>query len=352
MILTGCAATADPSGLLRERPDALVIPNAEKSRLPDITAGFLAPSPHGTGSGTSPVPLRSRPFLKIQDGCDNSCSYCIVRIARGPSISIPKDRVLEQVRKLADVGIGEIVLTGVNTASYRSGTVGLPELLDSLQSLRLPVRFRLSSLEPASLYPSRLDSFGGPCICDHFHLSIQSGSPEILKNMNRSPDVGRIHGLIDGLRRLHPNAAIGADFIVGFPGETESRFEQTLSLVHSADIAFVHVFRYSDRPGTRAASLPEKIPDGIKDERYDRLVGLGEKNRKRFLAGQTGRELRFVTERDGLLSSNYISLPYPSAFTLPPPGRLVLGRWLGERNVILTRTDTIQDSGIHGGLPQ
>jgi threonylcarbamoyladenosine tRNA methylthiotransferase MtaB len=242
---------------------------------------------------------RARPYIKIQDGCDARCSYCIVPLARGTSTSLPQAEVLRGVRSLAHQGFAEVVLSGIHLGHYGRDLDPPTSLAALLQRLATEgPRLRLSSIEPleldAALIRQVLDP--GPQICPHLHLPLQSGDDRILSAMNRPYRAGQLLDLLADLRRQRRDLALGADLMVGFPGETEAQFGQTLELLERAPLTHLHVFRYSPRPGTPAASLPGRVGHQVSRRRAAALRQAGRLKQRQFAAAQVGRVRPVVVE--------------------------------------------------------
>ncbi len=243
---------------------------------------------------------RTRALLKIEDGCDNYCAYCIIPYARGHVRSIPPDEAYKEASRLELEGVKEIVLTGIEIASYGRdlGTgASLVTLLYELLTAHPKVRFRLGSLDPRIAnedFCESLSGFGN--LARHFHLSLQSGCDKVLKRMGRRYDTESFYKAVTRLRSAFPDCSVTADVIVGFPGETESEFEQTLRFIEKCGFASVHVFPYSIRKGTRAAEMDGQLPKSVKAERAVKVkelaAKLSERHRKCFI----GRELEALPE--------------------------------------------------------
>ena len=258
----------------------------------------------------------TRAYIKIQDGCDRFCSYCLIPYARGPVRSRPAEDIVEEVRALVEAGHMEIILTGINTALYgkERGNLGIVPLLAKLEELPGDFRIRLSSLEPAVVnadYVRRLLKYDR--LCHHLHLSAQSGSDRILKAMNRPYDRSQYLQIVEALRSFDPWYGISTDIIVGFPGEKERDFEDSLSLVQICDFCKVHAFKYSRRPKTLAASMKEQVSPQVKNRRSDQLQEAGAKAAAGFCEKNLGRqEIVLIEEylpRDGMVTGftgNYI----------------------------------------------
>lgn len=248
--------------------------------------------------------LRSRPYFKIQDGCNNRCAYCRVPVARGRSKSLGTDAAVEGVRELEKNGYGEVVLTGVNISLYRStgenGSVyRLPDLLESVLTGTERIRIRLSSIEPDALKPELLRILGHPRIRPHFHLPIQSGSERILELMNRKYTADQLKEAVYTLREIKDNPCISADVIVGFPGENEADFEETETLIRALRFSQLHVFQFSRRPDTPAFSMKPSVPERIMKHRSRRILKLSEELYKKYAESCVGSFLETVVEHGG-----------------------------------------------------
>jgi threonylcarbamoyladenosine tRNA methylthiotransferase MtaB len=261
---------------------------------------------------------RTRPFLKIQDGCDAFCTYCIVPYARGRSRSLPVDNVLQSIQQLAEADYREVVLTGIHLGAYGrdlSPTVNLASLLRRIRALDLIDRVRLSSIEPLEFTPEIIQLVAeSDTFCRHFHIPLQSGDDHILKKMGRPYSRQVFHDLIVKIKELMPDAAIGADTLIGFPGENDPAFENTYNLIKDLPISYLHVFPFSVRPGTPAAEYRDKIPPEIIKDRCEQMRNLGQDKRMSFYRGFVGKTVPVLIEskRDGStgllkgISSNYL----------------------------------------------
>ena len=248
---------------------------------------------------------RTRPFLKIQDGCDAFCTYCIVPHARGRSRSMPPDNVLQSIQQLADAEYHEVVLTGIHLGAYGrdlSPAVNLTSLLRRIRTLESVDRVRLSSIEPLELTPeiiqlvAETDTF-----CRHFHIPLQSGDDRILKRMGRPYSQQDFHDRVVKIHKLMPDAAIGADTLIGFPGENDKAFENTYNLIKNLPLSYLHVFPFSVRPGTPAANFTDNIPPEIIKDRCARMRRLGRDKRISFYREFLGKTMPLLIEakRDG-----------------------------------------------------
>jgi threonylcarbamoyladenosine tRNA methylthiotransferase MtaB len=311
LVVTGCAAQIDPAAFAAMPEVDLVLGNADKAapgallrsgvQVGDVFAArrpFSArpSSPRARGE-------RARAYVEVQNGCDHRCTFCIIPFGRGNARSIPADRVVDEARGLARAGYAEVVLTGVDLTSWGAELAGTPQLGDLVGRIlddvpELP-RLRLSSIDAAEIDAALLARLASePRLCPHLHLSLQSGDDLILKRMKRRHSSADALELIERVRRARPDTAFGADFIAGFPTETDVAFENTVAFVEAADLAFLHVFPFSPRPGTPAARMPQVAPDVVKD-RAARLRAAGDAALARHLDRQVGRTARALVEQPG-----------------------------------------------------
>ncbi len=327
----GCAATLRPEELASFPNVAWVIPNEEKDRtaeriLPTPPPALpTAPSPLPTkgqerdgGSGEAVEGrMRTRAFVKIQDGCNNACTYCIVHILRGPVRSRPPEEVVTEIAARVREGHQEAVLTGVNIGAYgqdlglKDGLAGLVRSI--LDQTDLP-RLRLSSVEPWDVDESLLSLWPDPRLCRQLHLPLQSGCAATLRRMGRRMTPAEYARLVERIRAAVPEMAITTDIIVGFPGEDEAEFAESLAFVERMAFARLHVFPFSPRPGTPAARMEGQVPEPVVRERAARMRELGERLATRYRRRFLGREMEVLWERrrrDGLwhgLTDNYLQV--------------------------------------------
>ena len=269
---------------------------------------------------------RARAYLKIQDGCRNSCAYCIIPKTRGTARSMPPDEALRAAGRLASEGYAEIVLTGIEISSYDHG---LAELAGKLCQAFPGARFRLGSLEPTLIIPETVNALKElPNLCPHFHLSLQSGCDATLRRMNRRYDTQRFAESIDLLRDAFGAPAITTDLICGFPGETEDEWADTARFIKDAAFAGIHVFPYSRRPGTAAAAMPGQLTAAVKRGRAREAAAIGRETARAFRERRVGETLQVLIETiaGGLAhghSAEYI--PVSAAFDAPPTRGAVAG---------------------------
>jgi threonylcarbamoyladenosine tRNA methylthiotransferase MtaB len=335
VIVTGCYAQVSPESLQTIPGVDYVVGMAERKQIPKIigakeksreTAVLISSAEKNEGfeEGRTPhFPDRTRAFLKIQDGCNSFCSYCIVPHARGRNRSLTPERVLFQARELAAQGFKEIVLTGIHLGTYGEDLVPPPSLISVLKLLEkenLGLRLRLSSIEPREFNPPLLDYLAhSPRVCPHLHIPLQSGDNGILRRMNRNYSAAFFADLVHRLAQTIPDAAIGADVIGGFPGEDDSAFQNTMTLIENLPLAYLHVFPFSRRRGTPAAVFPGQVQPQVIRARCQALRELGEKKRDSFSRSFLGKTLKVLVEgkkdrESGLLkgfSANYIPVLLP-----------------------------------------
>jgi threonylcarbamoyladenosine tRNA methylthiotransferase MtaB len=274
---------------------------------------------------------RARAFVQVQQGCDHRCTFCIIPFGRGPNCSVPIGAVVAQVRALVEAGYQEVVLTGVDIASYGADLPGAPRLGQLVRRLFALVpelrRLRLSSLDPAAIDADIWRLLANEeRLMPHLHLSLQAGSDLILKRMKRRHLRADAAAAIARARDLRPGIAIGADLIAGFPTETEVLFRETLDFVADAQLPFLHVFPYSERPGTPASRMPA-VPVEQRRERAARLRQTGNASLQRYLASQVGRTVSLLTESADAGHSEHFAPVRLAARAAP--GRLMAARVTG-----------------------
>ncbi len=315
LIVTGCFAERYREELEGNPNIWQVFLNEEKDHLSERIVSSL-----GAQNWNGNRPYRSRALVKIQDGCDFRCSFCVIPNVRGKSSSLPQEKVLSRVREFSQQGFMEIVLTGIHICSYGLDQNPESTLLDLLQDMERVDgigRLRLSSLDPRFLDLALLDYLtSSKKICPHFHLSLQHGSDEILHRMGRKIRIRDYQRILGFLRQKRPFAALGADIIVGFPGESDEDFEKMLRFLQQSSLTYFHVFSYSPRPGTEAAQW-EQLDEKVKKERASKLRDLSRKKNLIFRLSLMGRACEGVVikrENGGaqILTSNYTKVHLPS----------------------------------------
>jgi threonylcarbamoyladenosine tRNA methylthiotransferase MtaB len=354
VVVTGCLAEINPTSLQAAAPRALILGAFEKDRIAEHLLRPIIPGVHCLGSdkcrqfadhGAHEMAGRSRAFLKIQDGCSQRCSYCVVPDARGPSRSLAPDKVLEYARRSESGALREIVLTGVHIGRY-GGDLDPPTSLESLLARLLAAgaaRYRISSLEPQEITPGIVRLIGSHTrLCPHLHIPLQSGDNEVLRRMGRPYSTELVADLVKDLRTATPEICLGFDVIVGFPGEDEASFERTYAFIEKVAPAYLHVFPFSPRPNAPAAAMRPRPAFHVVRERAARLRDLGERLRSGYYARFVGRTLSAIAESesaDGRLTvrtGEYIPVQCPTR-----PG----AHYEGELHVKILRVEGDQTHG-------
>ncbi|MBQ9955728.1 MAG: tRNA (N(6)-L-threonylcarbamoyladenosine(37)-C(2))-methylthiotransferase MtaB [Eggerthellaceae bacterium] len=326
VLVTGCAAAISPDVFTSMNERVAVVGKAESLQKVFEVLDELSASAAGVYE-----PKRTRVGVKVQDGCDNACTYCIVHVARGRAHSRPLDEVRREVVALAEAGVREIVLSGINIGSYDFEGVRLADMLKALLADteclhgegEAPVRFRVSSIEPMDVSDEfiRLMASAGGRVCRHLHLPLQSGSSKVLREMARPYDAEDFRLLVDSIRTHVPEISLSTDIIVGFPGETEEDFQDTLELARYCAFSKIHVFPYSKREGTPAAARTDQVEHAVKLERARILRRFSDELRERDYAMRFGSTEYVLVEAEGLgMTESYHEIPVPSHL---PQGALV-----------------------------
>ena len=343
IVVTGCAAQIDPSSWAAMPGVTRVLGNEDKLKAASWTEGAgSAVSDIMQARETAPHMVtefagRARAFVQVQQGCDHRCTFCIIPFGRGPNRSVPIGVAVAQVRSLVVAGFREIVLTGVDIASYGPDLPGSPTLGQLARRLlalvpELP-RLRLSSIDPAAIDEDLWRLIAEePRLMPHLHLSLQAGSDLILKRMKRRHSTADAFSVIERARLLRPGIAIGADLIAGFPTETDALFAETMGFVEAAEMPFLHIFPYSERPGTPAARMPG-VPKPARRERAALLRAAGARAADRFLASHVGRDIALLTESGDTGHSEHFA---PVRLSAPvAPGHVLTARVTGSTGSVL-----------------
>lgn len=315
LVVTGCYAQVASRELEKIEEIDLIVGNTEKKDIVNIVENYKKDisSKHEISDinnqkefvdfGTTTYTEKTRAVIKVQDGCNNFCSYCIIPYAKGRVRSRKLESVIDEIKSIAQKGIQEVVITGIHVASYgldfKDENIRLIDLLEEINKVEGIKRIRLGSLEPNIItdeFVQRLKNVDK--ICDHFHLSLQSGCTETLKRMNRKYTTEDFEKVVERLRNAFPNVALTTDIIVGFPDETDEEFNTTYEYLKKIKFYKMHVFKYSQRKGTRAAVMPNQIDGNIKEERSHKLIELSNRNEEEFLDRYIGKEVYVLFEQE------------------------------------------------------
>ena len=323
VIVTGCYAQTAADEVLKIDGVNAVIGNHNKCNIVEICESLSPASSYNAvfdimnshefeNLTINNYESRTRAFIKIQDGCNQFCSYCIIPYARGPIRSRDEESILDEIKKLADNGFREVILTGIHVASYGFDTnTNLASLVLKIDGIDGIDRIRLSSIEPMAIDYTFIEMVkSSKKLCRHFHLSLQSGCDETLHRMNRKYTTAEFMDIVNGIRDIFPDAAITTDIMVGFPGETDEEFEKSLEFVNKVQFGDAHIFQYSPRRGTPAAKK-KQIPPTVKEHRSKLMISATDKTRADFIRQFEGQTMDVLFERsnDGVYegkTNNYI----------------------------------------------
>jgi threonylcarbamoyladenosine tRNA methylthiotransferase MtaB len=346
VVVTGCYAQRAPGELAQIEGVSLVLGNNEKAYLPLLLreSGCMgSPVTIQEGSTINHYPgFRTRALVKVQDGCNSFCAYCIVPLVRGREKSSSVDQVVDEVRHRVAQGYKEVVLTGVKIGAYDYDGVNLKGLLERLLNETGVDRLRLSSLQPWEISPELIELWRDQRLCPHFHLSLQSGSNGVLSRMKRGYSVSDYEQSVSLIRALLPEAAITTDIMVGFPGETEEEFEEGYDFCRRVEFARIHVFSYSPRQGTQAAQLPHQVNDRVKKERSQKMLALAKESTQNFSQQFLGRTMPVLFEQqsNGVWSghtANYIKVYTKTTADL-------------TNQLLPVKLEEIRGDGVWGGI--
>lgn len=302
VVVTGCLAEREPTSLNVIKGVTKIISNKDKERLvEDLFPGVEVPE-----FSIKHFDAHTRAFVKVQDGCNSFCTYCIIPYVRGRSRSRPVDEIVKEVRDLVATGFKEIVITGINVGDYDGGAVtendkvSLASLVRTIDAIDGVERLRVSSIDPDEVNDDLQDAIlNGKKTCHSMHIVLQAGSNLILKRMNRKYTRQIFHETVRRMKAASPDFTVTTDIIVGFPGETDQDFEETLAVMREVEFAKVHMFPYSDRPRTKAATFINKVPHEILRKRKAEVLRLSEEIAFSLRQKYVGRKMRILTEEHG-----------------------------------------------------
>lgn len=336
LVATGCYAQRAPEELSRIEGIGLVTGNKDKPHLLRLLeeAGYKQCFSQLNLDNHHSI-YRTRTLVKIQDGCNSFCSYCIVPLVRSREESLPVEHIVTEVKKRAAWGYKEVVLTGVKIGAYKYDGTDLKQLMENILAATEIERIRLSSLQPHEISPELLSLWKYGRLCRHFHMSLQSGCDRMLRGMRRNYSTGEYQRSVSLVRSLVPGAAITTDIIAGFPGETETDFEESYEFCRQIEFARTHVFPYSPREGTQAALMPEQVDNKMKKQRSQRMLSLAKESARNFNRQFLGETIPVLWEKetDGVwsgLTDNYIRVHTRSSEDLT--NRILMAKLLEIRN--------------------
>lgn len=307
VVVTGCMANHYKQSLLETGNINFVVDNERKSSI------FSIIESHYRGETADPEgfdkdlfsyeaaykTFHTRSMIKIQDGCDNFCTFCIIPHVRGRAISRPVTEIHNNIREVLDYGFKEIVLTGVNIGRYQDGTTNFEGLIEGILNLPGDFRVRISSIEPDGFSNRFFELFAHPKLTPHLHLCLQSGSEAILLKMRRMYTARQFREMAEKLKKMHPDFNLTTDIIVGFPGETEEAFQETVSMANDLSFSHIHTFKYSVRNGTRAERMPDQIHEKEKNRRSEIIRKISEEQKRNYIRSMIGKKQRMLIEKTG-----------------------------------------------------
>lgn len=337
IVAVGCYAQRAPEQLSRLGIVDLVLSNREKDRLVELVEGNRNLGSKEAGNPRPGFHRRTRSLLKIQEGCNSFCSFCIVPYTRGREHSLPPEEVLQEVKERVAAGYKEVVLTGTKIGAYRwngQSPGGLPRLIEHILERTGVQRLRLSSLQPQELTPELVRLWADDRLCPHLHLPLQSGCQAVLDRMNRGYSIADYERAVSLVRHAIPDLAITTDVLVGFPGEEAREFEESYRFCQRMGYAKIHVFPYSPRLGTAAATMPRQVKEGVKKDRTQQMLALARQSAQRFREQFFGRTMPVLWESKldratwSGLTANYLRVFTQSEQDLT--NRLLKARLVGD----------------------
>jgi threonylcarbamoyladenosine tRNA methylthiotransferase MtaB len=314
LVVTGCMATSDKERLEARKGVTYVVENDKKSAIFSLVEGhengeILHPNDFEKNLFGYPAAGRmfhTRSMIKIQDGCDNFCTFCIIPFVRGRAVSRPVEDILENIKKVIDYGFKEIVLTGVNIGRYQYKLTNFEQLVERILKVPGDFRVRISSIEPDGYGDRLLELFADPKLMPHLHLCLQSGSDQVLLRMRRMYTVSEYMKKVEKLREMYPGFNVTTDIMVGFPGETEKDFSETIRIAKEAAFSHIHTFKFSKRKGTRADRMTDQVPEKIKNQRSEVIRMISDENKLQYRKSFIGSEQKVLIEKvDGNRAFGY-----------------------------------------------
>lgn len=350
VIVTGCYSELNRQQIEKIGNIDLITGNDDKQSIYELIKGLAAKNTDTQFSEmiTDSMPERVRAFIKIQDGCDSFCSYCIVPYARGKPRSSTPEKVIQQVMRFIDAGYKEFVITGINLGLYKS-TLSLTQLLERIETIEGVKRLRLSSIEPQLIDKSMLDYLKNSAkVCPHFHIPLQSGNDEILKRMKRQYSTQEYAALLERIREIIPDAAIGTDILLGFPGETEEHFDSTYRFIYNLPLTYAHIFPYSKREGTDAAEMPSQVLHSVTKERCKKLSALIENKKNIYIQTLIDNETVLTGVLENKVKIEKETEPYWTALSDHYIRMYVCGNTHGEGDLVSVKAVKKAQDGVIG----
>lgn len=307
VIVTGCMANNYKDELKKRDGVTYVVTNEQKSSVYSIIDSHLNGEivlPDSFEKDLFSFPVSDKRYhvkglVKIQDGCDNFCTYCIIPFVRGRAASRPDNEIIDNVKKLVNFGYKEIVLTGVNIGRYQYGNTNFEDLVEQILNLSGDFRVRISSIEPEGFGEKLFSMLSHPKLAPHLHMCLQSGSEKILKQMHRMYTADEFYEMAKSIKKHRPDINLTTDIIIGFPNETEEDFNDSIDMITKIGFSHVHTFKFSERDGTKAVKLTGKISDKIKNERSEIIRKLSEKQKREYRASMIGKTYEVLVEKTG-----------------------------------------------------
>ncbi|MBS4057793.1 MAG: tRNA (N(6)-L-threonylcarbamoyladenosine(37)-C(2))-methylthiotransferase MtaB [Bacteroidales bacterium] len=307
VVVTGCMANNHKQSLLENSNINYVVDNERKSSLFSIIESHFrgeVADPEGFDKDlfsydAAYKTFHTRSMIKIQDGCDNFCTFCIIPKVRGRATSRPAKAIYDNIREVIDYGFKEVVLTGVNIGRYGDGAMNFERLVENILDIPGDFRLRISSIEPDGFSERFFELFDHPKLSPHLHLCLQSGSEDTLLKMRRMYTARQFREMAEQLRKRYPDFNLTTDIIVGFPGESEADFAQTVHMARDLAFSHIHTFKYSVRSGTRAERMPEQLSEKIKNQRSEVIRKISDENKRAYLEQMAGKQERLLIERIG-----------------------------------------------------
>ena len=325
VVVTGCMVNSRKEALENRDAGTYFVENDRKTSIfPMVQAHYEGEILHPNSLDPDVFDFKpadrtfhTRSLVKIQDGCDNFCTFCIVPMVRGRAMSRPFEKIRENIQQVLDFGFREIVLTGVNIGRYMHEGTNFEMLIERILDIPGDFRVRISSIEPDGYGDRFIELFQHAKLMPHLHLCLQSGSDAVLLRMRRMYTLSAFYSIVDKFRKRHPDFNLTTDIIVGFPGETPADFQSTCNVVRDIGFSHIHTFKYSRRKGTRADRMPDQVPEKVKSERSEVIRRIGEENKRQYRSSFLGKTERVLVEKtvDGMArgyGEHYVPIRFPS----------------------------------------